>query len=245
MVRKRQASPLVEMPWSAKMISGISILCAVANGIPTDSTAHYSQLTKQGQHANGQEAIKLFQDAINLSPRSQNAHILLASEFSKMGRTNEAIASWRDVIAIRPTFAEVYDTIGILSVKQKEWIDAIGAHSTAMALKPNNHKIVLGAANAYLVSALDENSPLDPHQTLARSIKIYELALALSPSDQSTLDNLQVAKNQFRGIPLSSAHNVTKSGQHMDSTKHKKGSKGYVRWLQDMGADVSKVNIIR
>jgi tetratricopeptide (TPR) repeat protein len=94
-----------------------------------------------GEHAaagrNG-DALKCYQQAIELSPQLADAHFNLGNLQFRTGHLADAEASYREAIRLNPSDAEARFRLGGVYVEQKRWREAEEAWTRALALKPDH-----------------------------------------------------------------------------------------------------------
>jgi len=83
---------------------------------------------------NLEEAIKLYQKSIELSP-SAEAHTFLGWTYSFQGRHEEAISECKKAIGVDPDFGNPYNDIGAYLIEQGKLDEAIGWLEKAIQAK--------------------------------------------------------------------------------------------------------------
>ena len=69
------------------------------------------------------------------------AHSNLGNILSKRGRLDEAIASYREALRLRPDFAEAANNLALVFAEQRRWDDAIALYLQALRIQPNSAEI--------------------------------------------------------------------------------------------------------
>jgi protein O-mannosyl-transferase len=90
----------------------------------------------------------LFERAISVTTGNYVAHENLGLALDKEGLTEEAMAQYRKVIAIRPIFAEAYNNLGIALSKQGRNSEALDAYREVVKLRPEEPAGWFNMANA-------------------------------------------------------------------------------------------------
>ncbi len=83
------------------------------------------------------EAVKVNQKAVLLSPQDAVAHNNLANTLQVLGRFKDAKASYEKAILIDPNLAEAYSNLGITYKELGRLEDSITCFDKAISLKPN------------------------------------------------------------------------------------------------------------
>jgi tetratricopeptide (TPR) repeat protein len=104
-----------------------------------------------------------------------------ASELSKAGKTDEAIAAYQEVLAKNPTIAEAHYNIGFLNAQKKDWATAEAAYLKAIEVKPAYGDAYTGLARVYQ----------DSNQS-QKAVEILAKAAAANPQDAKLQFNLGV-----------------------------------------------------
>lgn len=90
----------------------------------------------------------LFERAVSVTTNNYVAHENLGLALDKEGLTEEAIAQYRMVIAIRPIFAEAYNNLGIALTKLGRNSEALDAYREVVSLRPEEPAGWFNLANA-------------------------------------------------------------------------------------------------
>ncbi len=125
------------------------------------------------------EAIAQFQQTIETTPGSAEAHNELAIALIQGGRPDEAVAQLRKALEIRPEFVEAYNNLGLVFLRASRMDQAIASFQEAVAIQPNN-----AAANRSLGQLLFQKG------LLREAVAHYEAVLSVEAADAPTLNNL-------------------------------------------------------
>jgi Flp pilus assembly protein TadD len=112
------------------------------------------------------------------NPANQNA-LALALQHHRAGRVEEAIAAYRQALALAPDSAEIYNNLGMLLRQQGALAEAIDHYNRAIALRPS-----LAEAHNNLAIVLRETGKLDA------AIAAYRRTLELKPNFAPAWNNL-------------------------------------------------------
>ena len=95
-----------------------------------------------------EEAIKLYNLALELNPRSEHAHYNLGLAYRGAGNLADAIKSFRTTIEISPTFFMAHNNLGniYISTKDLSAIKALGQH-----LRSNPELFILELVRTHII----------------------------------------------------------------------------------------------
>jgi protein O-mannosyl-transferase len=125
------------------------------------------------------EAVQTYGQALQLNPRSSDAHHNLALTWQAQGRASEALAEFEQAARLDPNRADTWTQMGFLYASQNRMPEAEKVFRELVRLQPNNAE-----AFGWLGNALAEQTKL------ADAIPFYLTALKLNPSNCSTEFNL-------------------------------------------------------
>ena len=137
--------------------------------------------TEMGKKAQYQQAIAVWNQALELSPEDAKAHNSLGVALAATGRTADALAQYRNAMALEPDYPDSYSNLGILSAQAGDLDRAIPLLQKALALSPWDAKAYSNLANALAAAGRIEES-----------ISYSKKALELSPDDPEANANLGV-----------------------------------------------------
>jgi tetratricopeptide (TPR) repeat protein len=105
------------------------------------------KLSKEGKP---QEAILAMQEAIKQFPDYFDAHFALANELIKTNQLNEAIAELQRARDINPKDDRVYQSFGIVLIKQGKYLIAARVFGEAAKLNPSDPQILVMRSSALI-----------------------------------------------------------------------------------------------
>lgn len=123
--------------------------------------------------------------AIQLDPRSPEAHTELGVTYRFQGRIEEAQQEFERALKLDPTFAEALLNQGVAQMEQGNIAEAQRAYTQAIRLNSRNHMAHYRLGEALLKSG-------DPHL----AIRSFNTALSLDPNNASVLAKLAEAYEQ-------------------------------------------------
>ena len=135
-----------------------------------------------------QLAVRVYQLAIGLDPKTTRFHINLGVAFERIGRLDDAIATYERAIELDRKDARLHYSLANTLLKHGELDDAIGSYREALELDPKNF-----AGWELLSKALRQNGEMDEAIACARkavelapaqSDPMVELGVALSAADR-------------------------------------------------------------
>jgi predicted O-linked N-acetylglucosamine transferase (SPINDLY family) len=132
------------------------------------------------------DAEVLLRRAVKLDKRSAEAHQLLGSALTGLGRLDEATRSYAKAIALRPKFAEAHNNLGYALQVSGRFEEAIAHYRKAIAIRRDYHEALNNLGNAHHLLQQSEDS-----------IAYYKQALAVKPDYAEAHFNLG---NAFRAV---------------------------------------------
>jgi len=174
----------------------------VAAGRTGESLAHYEQvialMPAADAHANlgialvqlgrDEEAVAQFTTALQLDPNLPGPHQQLAKTLARLGRPAEAADHYADAVRLAPARAGIRNDYGVLLARLDRLPEATEQLREAIRLQPDYADARANLGNVLLLQ-----------DRVGEAIEQYEQALHLKPDDQRTRENLQIAREQFRG----------------------------------------------
>lgn len=149
---------------------------------PNSANALYLKGSLAFQSNRPKIAVDLLTRAVSLSPDQPAPRVNLASALRVLGRLADAERTCRDAIALDPTLAAAYDTLGMVLSEVRFFSQAGEAHRQAISLEPNNPDYY----NNHGFVLLQQNQLEEAEQELTR-------ALELRPDHVDAIINLGVA----------------------------------------------------
>lgn len=116
---------------------------------PKNAEAHFVKGNVLLQLAEPCDAIKAFNDAMDLGHRDEVIYTNRGTAFKKIKRPNKALADYNLALEINPDFYPTYALRGSLLLKKKDYINAIKDFDYALQIEPDNFDLVLSKCSAY------------------------------------------------------------------------------------------------
>ncbi|MFH1242622.1 MAG: tetratricopeptide repeat protein, partial [Pseudomonadota bacterium] len=127
-------------------------------------------------------SITLFEHTLEVTDKNYLAHYNLGVALQKMGRMDESMTHYGEVLKIRPYYEEAHNNLGVLLAQRGRLKEAIGHFLEALRIRPED-------AQAYnnLGHALTLQGKIDV------AIASYHEALRIQPNDAEVHYNLGIA----------------------------------------------------
>jgi tetratricopeptide (TPR) repeat protein len=128
------------------------------------------------------DALQALETAARLLPNDVEAHNNLGTAWRRIGRLDDAVASYRRALAIKSDVAEVHNNLGNTLKDLGRFGEAVSAFRRALDLKPDFAKPYNNLGNA-----------LQDLGQLEDAVASYRRALALKPDYTEALNNLGIS----------------------------------------------------
>jgi eukaryotic-like serine/threonine-protein kinase len=123
-----------------------------------------------------EEAVALYQRALELDPDSEYALGQLADAYQKLNNLGSAEAAYKKAIALRPNYWGVYSGLGAFYAGQARYAEAADMYRKVVALAPDNYRGHSNLGGIYLLQGHYQEAISE----LNRSIELQPNALAYS-----------------------------------------------------------------
>jgi tetratricopeptide (TPR) repeat protein len=141
------------------------------------------------------EAVRTYQQALQLNPASSDAHQNLGLTWQTQGRTSEAAAEFEQAARLDANRADTWTRLGLLYAMQDQMPEAERAFRELTRLQPNNAEAFGWLGNSLAVQ-----------NKLADAVPFYLTALKINPAD---------AKNEFNlGLTFSRLGKRDEAAEH-------------------------------
>ena len=127
------------------------------------------------------EAEQIYRSLLQQQPESIDALNLLGALLHELGRYDEALPCFEQVLALRPA-AESHNSVAIVLKAQGKYAEAVEQYRQALALKPNQPEVMSNLGNA-----LKESGSVE------EAIACYQDAIALNPNYAEAHNNLGIS----------------------------------------------------
>lgn len=157
--------------------------CAVFTNLPTKeldfSNEYYNLGVVYNQVSLYQEAVPVFQKAIELNKNNASVYANLGVSYQRLGMANEAIAVFQKALELEPDRVSVYNNLGSVYLKMEKYDDAALVLQKAITIDPGYALAYYNLGYAY-----------DRQGRTEEAIKAYQKAIALKPDYAYAHNNL-------------------------------------------------------
>ena len=133
-----------------------------------------------------QEAIRHYEQALQIKPDATLAHYNLGNSLARLGRVQEAIGHYEQALRTEPDYAEAHNNLGNALLRAGKVQEAIGHYEQAVRFQPDNVE-----AHYNLATTLHDTGKVQ------EAIGHYEQALRIKPDFAEAHYNLGVALAQL------------------------------------------------
>jgi tetratricopeptide (TPR) repeat protein len=126
----------------------------VSQSVPKLARESLERALRLSRESKAQEAVAALQEAIKAYPDYFAARLLLAGEYLKMDRLDDAIAEFEQARRINSKDDRVYQGFGQVLMRQKKYALASQVFGEAFRLNPTDPNILMMRAAAFLEHAL-------------------------------------------------------------------------------------------
>ncbi|MBM0741934.1 tetratricopeptide repeat protein [Phormidium sp. CLA17] len=127
------------------------------------------------------EAEQVYRSLLEQQPESIDALNLLGALLHELGRYDEALTCFEQVLTLKPA-AESHNSVAIVLKAQGKYTEAVEQYRKALALKPNQPEVMSNLGNALKESG-----------SAADAIACYQDAIALNPHYAEAHNNLGIS----------------------------------------------------
>ncbi len=131
-------------------------------------------------------SVTLFSHAIEVTQNNYMAHYNLGMAYSRLGRSTEAIESYKQAIIFKPDYAEAYYTLGLADSDLGRHQEAIEAFRQVVRIKPDYAEARNALGMAY--------GKLDRYQ---KAIEAFRQVVRIKPDDAEAHYNLGVVYDRI------------------------------------------------
>jgi tetratricopeptide (TPR) repeat protein len=145
-------------PLVGKSLGQAAVVSAFVQDVPKPARQALDRAMKLGIDNEPEAAIEKMQEAIKLFPQYFEAHFQLGNQFMKLGRLDEAIAELDRAREVNANDERLYQSFGLVLMRQKNYGVAVAVFSEASRLNPMNPVNTLMKATALIHQAYSINS---------------------------------------------------------------------------------------
>lgn len=184
-----------------------AVVNAFTQDVPRTARQELKSALKLIDEKQPERAMEKLQKAVRLFPEYFEAHLQLGNEYLKAVRFEEAITHFDRAREINPKDERVYQSFGLLMMKQRKYPIAVAIFEEAARLNPTNPLNPLMRASSLVYQA----SYVDPESVTQRNDLLKQAELALSQASglsekKLKLDSLTLAMfYELKGQPSKAA----------------------------------------
>ena len=182
---QEQLKELIELYQSGKLDEAENVAQNLLKQFPDDLTCLNILGVITDGKGNTEEAIKIYQKALNINENSPETHFNMGSILHRLGRSNEARVSYEKAISIKSDFLNAHFNLGLVYQNLQDNKKAIESFEKAIELKPDFHEAI-GAMGTAFQSQGD----------LEESIELYRKALSIQPDARNYFNLAAGLRNQ-------------------------------------------------
>ena len=158
---------------------------------PQNATVHYVLGHLAGALARGSgnvtQAIRHYQQALELDPRNASTYNSLGTCFLRQGKSEEAISHFREALRIRPDYAQAQNNLGLAFARKDKLDEAISHFREALRIRPD-----------YAQAQNNLGVVLVKQEKFDEAIAHFREALRIDPEHVNARNNLQVLMKQHQ-----------------------------------------------
>jgi len=143
---------------------------------------HYNAGNAMTSEGRPEEAISLYQKALDVKPDFAEAYYNLALVHQQLGRGKKAIPLYQKVVELRPDLSEAHNNLGNVYQHQGLLDEALACYEKALSLKPENHQALSNMGNIFQEKG-----------RFSEAVYAYEKAIALRPDNPEAYNNMGAA----------------------------------------------------
>ena len=147
----------------------------------TDIDGMLAEANERQRTGRLRDAEQLCSQVLQADPSSFKAHFLLGAVYHGLGKSHEAINSFRQAVQLGPDHAEAHNGLGVALLNSEKLDEAIASFQRATELKPDSAEI---SKNWRLALAIRENlmgAKLAEQRKFADATACFRWAVELKP----------------------------------------------------------------
>jgi tetratricopeptide (TPR) repeat protein len=171
------------------IINRIGLICVFIFFLSGCSIINFSGLFGDKDDENAlleSSKIEQFLSKVRPWPGNPRSHYLLASNYLKAGKSQEAIAEFKKTILIDPLSAEAYNGMGMAYDQQGDFSRAVAHYKTAIKIRPDMACVYNNLGYSYLLQGKYE-----------LAIENFNKAIAMNLKDPAVRNNLALAYSRI------------------------------------------------
>jgi tetratricopeptide (TPR) repeat protein len=145
-------------PLAGKPVGQTAVVNAFVQDVPKPARQALERAMKLSVDKKPDAAIEKMEEAIKLFPQYFEAHLQLGNQFMKLGRLYEAIAELDRAREVNANDERLYQSFGLVLMRQRNYAVAVAVFSEASRLNPTNPVNALMKATALIHQAYSVSS---------------------------------------------------------------------------------------
>ena len=157
----------------------VTLWSDVVKKSPGKARPHFNLGAAFSEQKRDEEAIPLYQRALEINPKLAQPHINLGEALERHNKIEEAAEHYRAALQIKPDLPEAHNNIGSILAKQGRTEEAIQSYQNALKIRPH-----FALAHFNLAHTLVENGKVE------QGIRHYYQAIRFKPEYAEAHNNL-------------------------------------------------------
>jgi tetratricopeptide (TPR) repeat protein len=145
-------------PVASKPLQPSGVVSGFSQQVPKPAQQAFDRAMKLSSESKPEVAIEKLREAVREFPEYYEAHLQLGNQLMKSGRLNEALSELDRAREINPKDERLYQSFGLLLMRQKNYAVAVAVFSEAVRLNPANAVNVVMKATALIYQAYAMNA---------------------------------------------------------------------------------------
>lgn len=209
--------------------------------VPKAAREKFERAQKLAGEGKRELAMAQLQEALGIFPQYFEAHLMVGNQLLETGRLEEAIPALDRAREINPKDERVYQSFGLLLMKQRKYPIAVAIFAEAARLNPSNPLNPLMRASALIYQA----SFVAPEDLAQRNSLLNQAELALAQS--SNLSDKKMKADavtlamlyEMRGEPTRAADELEAYLKEHPAIKNQEALKGEIARLRSKSTNKS------
>jgi tetratricopeptide (TPR) repeat protein len=156
------------------------VVNAFSQDVPKSAREKFERAQKLAAEGKGELVMAQLEDAVRIFPQYFDAHLMIGNQLIQTGRLDEAIPPLDRAREINPKDERVYQSFGLLMMKQRKYPIAVAIFEEAARLNPTNPLNPLMRASALIYQA----SYVDAERVGQRADLLNQADLSLSKASE-------------------------------------------------------------
>jgi tetratricopeptide (TPR) repeat protein len=181
--------------WGWIVLLGFSVVFSVLVSVKNYAIAGCSMATILAGEGRVPEAIRVFENALQIEPEYSEGHHNLGLALSQAGKLPEAIREYEYALRLKPDYADAHVSLGTALVNLGRPEDAIRHWEEALRIKPDYYEAYYNLGVA-----------LQQRGRLQEAVEHYEQALRIKPDSAEAHNNLGLALARLGRVQEAMGH---------------------------------------